>query len=385
MAYNPNNNPYVPGDPYSYDLKWIVQQIKDLLAATESLSEDIVDLRQYIDDYIAQLDIPQQVQDAIQQMIDDGDFDPIISDWISTHGVVLVDTDQSATFTAAQKAQARKNIAAPNTNPNLLDNPWNTVNQRNLTSGSFALNGYAWDRWAVSYSTGGTSTWLWTDGVIRVATAAGANLIIEQKTEGLAALDGLPLTLSIKMANGDVYSGTFIRTAGTAQRVNVAAGIELLLTSTDSFRIQIYDLAGTFSYRAVKLEVGEASTLAYDAPPNYQTELAKCQRFFVRSSFIIGQCIATGYTLNVNSLRFMLPLPTTLRTVPTVSYSGSFEIVGQGNYTSNVTTLAVSSTPSTYTGYIQLSLATTTNLVQYQIYAVRTSQAGTYIDISAEL
>lgn len=30
MPYSPENNPYVPGDPYSYDLKWIVRQIKEL-------------------------------------------------------------------------------------------------------------------------------------------------------------------------------------------------------------------------------------------------------------------------------------------------------------------------------------------------------------------
>ena len=28
MAYTPENNPYIPGDPYSYDLKWIVKQLK---------------------------------------------------------------------------------------------------------------------------------------------------------------------------------------------------------------------------------------------------------------------------------------------------------------------------------------------------------------------
>ena len=28
MPYTPENNPYIPGDPYSYDLKWIVQQLK---------------------------------------------------------------------------------------------------------------------------------------------------------------------------------------------------------------------------------------------------------------------------------------------------------------------------------------------------------------------
>lgn len=28
MPYTPENNPYIPGDPYSYDLKWMIQQIK---------------------------------------------------------------------------------------------------------------------------------------------------------------------------------------------------------------------------------------------------------------------------------------------------------------------------------------------------------------------
>lgn len=28
MGYTPENNPYIPGDPYSYDLKWIVDKIK---------------------------------------------------------------------------------------------------------------------------------------------------------------------------------------------------------------------------------------------------------------------------------------------------------------------------------------------------------------------
>lgn len=37
MAYNPNNNPYVPGDPYSYDLKWIVQHLKGLQSALDYL------------------------------------------------------------------------------------------------------------------------------------------------------------------------------------------------------------------------------------------------------------------------------------------------------------------------------------------------------------
>lgn len=30
MGYTPENNPYIPGDPYSYDLKWLVEKVKRL-------------------------------------------------------------------------------------------------------------------------------------------------------------------------------------------------------------------------------------------------------------------------------------------------------------------------------------------------------------------
>lgn len=41
MAYSPENNPYIPGDPYSYDLKWLVQVIKKLQAGQLQFTEDL--------------------------------------------------------------------------------------------------------------------------------------------------------------------------------------------------------------------------------------------------------------------------------------------------------------------------------------------------------
>lgn len=38
MSYTPNN-PYVPGDPYSYDLKWLVQNIHTIESAIETLKK----------------------------------------------------------------------------------------------------------------------------------------------------------------------------------------------------------------------------------------------------------------------------------------------------------------------------------------------------------
>ena len=37
MPYTPDNDPYIPGDPYSYNLKWIIAKIKEMEAEIESL------------------------------------------------------------------------------------------------------------------------------------------------------------------------------------------------------------------------------------------------------------------------------------------------------------------------------------------------------------
>lgn len=49
------NNPYVPGDPFSYDLKWIIRKIKELITSTENIDEHI---EEYIEEYIDHLQIP---------------------------------------------------------------------------------------------------------------------------------------------------------------------------------------------------------------------------------------------------------------------------------------------------------------------------------------
>lgn len=40
MPYTPNNNPYIPGDPYSYDLKWMVEHIKNVDAKLVQLLDN---------------------------------------------------------------------------------------------------------------------------------------------------------------------------------------------------------------------------------------------------------------------------------------------------------------------------------------------------------
>lgn len=50
MPYTPENNPYMPGDPYAYDLKWIVSKLKGYDTSISSIESDIDDIEAFIDD-----------------------------------------------------------------------------------------------------------------------------------------------------------------------------------------------------------------------------------------------------------------------------------------------------------------------------------------------
>ena len=71
---------------------------------------------------------------------------------------------------------------------------------------------------------------------------------------------------------------------------------------------------------AAKAEVGTESTLANDVAPNYQQELAKCQRYFEKSAFYRTAAIASeNGGLNTGSYFFLEKK----RAFPTISVDDS--------------------------------------------------------------
>lgn len=48
MAYTPENNPYIPGDPYSYDLKWLVRKLKEVEESLPSRTSQLINDSGYI-------------------------------------------------------------------------------------------------------------------------------------------------------------------------------------------------------------------------------------------------------------------------------------------------------------------------------------------------
>lgn len=286
-----------------------------------------------------------------------------------------------AGFSDDQKAQARKNIAAGGTNPNLLDNPWwgsgEVINQRGVTS-SDGTGGYKIDRWQFG------SSLVWTLSANGISFSTSSNGYALCYFPEVTRFNGKTLTMSMMLSDGTIYSGTITRTNGTSQlpiSANInGADVSVGLYSDNSFRVRIYS-GGTVSIRAVKLELGTVSTLANDVPPDYGTELLKCRRYFIR---IYGHMSAygAGYAGNATTAYVFLP-HNQLRTTPTLSSNGvgSFRLKGNGNSLA-VTGVSLSSTGENGTAIIvNTSGGLDTNIA----YVFTGTSATAYIDLSADL
>lgn len=90
MAYSPENNPYIPGDPYSYDLKWIIEKIKNMSGQYESLSQAMAALKDEFDTFISTLDVEDYVKEYLDEMYDDGRLENIIKKYLAPQNAHIV-------------------------------------------------------------------------------------------------------------------------------------------------------------------------------------------------------------------------------------------------------------------------------------------------------
>lgn len=264
--------------------------------------------------------------------------------------------------------------------PNLLLNPWFTVNQRGWASGANVNGSYCVDRWKMD-SGGGLGTIAVSSSGITLTpnSAEGAYIDIQQLFENTSELIGKTITASIMLSDGTIYSGTGTVPSGgqitpisePAFGVNVSASRFMVYASNDT----------ALSLRAVKLEIGETSTLAYDVAPNYTEELLKCQRYFVRiKSEAAKFAIATISTWSSSEAVAVMYLPVKMRTLPTLSTAGSFilRIAGADN---NVSTLTLTTSSDNIANFY----ITSSGLVAGQSGRLCGNSGTEYIDLSAEL
>ena len=276
-------------------------------------------------------------------------------------------------------------------NPNLLMNPDFKINQRGLSTYSGTRGYYCVDGW---YKNAETTINVVENGVT-MNYSGTTNPSIYQRIEQVKKYLGKTLTLSA-LINNEIYSCTgtlpkqitaattyvaFARLDHTEVRPESQAvpHIRLQITSGGNFLVVLNNVPNC---EWAKLELGTIATPF--VPPDPATELAKCQRYFIRLKNAFGW-IGSGFT-NKTLARCVIPLPTTMRISPTVTLNGKI-------YANTPTSLGARAIECTT---VRSDISYTQNVigVSFDLPEGSTSMepcfmqfrdSESYIDISAEL
>lgn len=206
-------------------------------------------------------------------------------------------------------------------NPNLLINSdfRNPVNQRGQTTYAPAKNVlvYTIDRWGIFPSTndGEGHTLTVNNGYITFAnTNANMSAYMVQHLE--TPLSGT-YTISVKVKSATKAFNLSYRDNGTAySAMTLNTGINsatITCTSLDFIRFGISSVASV-DIEWIKLEAGDTATSF--SPRLYAEEIALCQRYYTKSNGI-----RLPITHGTTSLFMIVPLCTTMRSIPSVTFS----------------------------------------------------------------
>lgn len=239
-------------------------------------------------------------------------------------------------------------------NPNLLINPNFAINQRGQTSYTGAM--YGVDRWE-GYQLNAMVCTPNTNGVTLTApeSSTGTGAIYRQiiEPEQVARLAGKTITFSF-MATNRGSASIYMRCltpASVGGTPNIASGETKIVTKTVTLATDITELQFVFRKSSgtldvdinwAKVEVGSVATEF--SPPSIAEELPKCQRYYQKVK-LQGCAIIASTTKNMYPF---IPLPTTLRTKPTLTVITYPSIRGEGsNYQStNSDSITVNSNES---------------------------------------
>lgn len=237
--------------------------------------------------------------------------------------------------------------------PNLLINPDFSINQRGITTVS-GSNKYSVDRW----KTGANNSFVNVlDKGIEVGisgvTTEGPRNAIQQTIEDFEKYKGLPLTLSMKYtdfveevpnttrlimlggAAGNKY--TILSSVGSSGIVTVKNWTFPTGAATLIVAVNGVQAAKNYSLKIewIKLEVGTEPTEFI--PPLISEELPKCQRYYIKMNANKKDTPNFIGMLNQNkdNLSAQIAVPQELRTMPTITGSGTLRM-WNGSTASNI-------------------------------------------------
>lgn len=236
-------------------------------------------------------------------------------------------------------------------NPNLLDNPFFTVNQRGQTSYSNGT-GYCLDRWKRFSALAVTIN---SDGSITVTNTGSGDAYIGQVQEADILIGGsgkrLTWSADISATDGNSYmyagytdssdnyhgilNGINLPTSRGIVSGSATLGAYSNITSFQNMAFCI-KANSSITIHSVKLETGNVSTLSLDAPPNYAEELLKCQRYCValNPSKIPYSMVGSGFAYSTTEIDFIIPVPVTMRVNPSAVDLTNWRVTDGSNWTS---------------------------------------------------
>lgn len=213
-------------------------------------------------------------------------------------------------------------------NPNLVLN-WdfrNPINQLTLATFPATVGATGLDMWL-------TSSGSCAINAGHIALNGGIVQRFEQ------ALETREYTASV-MINNVVYSRQLTYAGADVSGSIDATGVSVILRSNSNTRTGIQLITtNAVNIQAVKLEVGNNSTLAFDSPVNSALMLMQCQRYFYR---IIGywKFVGTGRAISTSQVECPITVPVPMRIVPTISTT-NLALLRIAHITSSVTPTAV--------------------------------------------
>lgn len=240
-------------------------------------------------------------------------------------------------------------------NPNLLDNPFFTVNQRGQSSYSGASsNVFTVDRWKMTNAN--TSLEVSDNGVTIKNSTDGSAGYLSQVVDNILKLLGRVVTFSAITSNNKVVSGTVVMpktlpTANTTvltiydETISIGSLLFYKVGSDMQLWVRVWSNSSENEryFKAVKLELGTVSTLANDIAPDYGTELLKCQRYcYVEKNDVTGSLWLgfNGIGAGNTSLQCQKALPCAMRAKPTIVYEG---VLNSWRPTNQVVSVSVAS------------------------------------------
>jgi hypothetical protein len=250
---------------------------------------------------------------------------------------------------------------------NCADLGWGTANAQTITI-SFWVRSSVTGTYTVSVrNSSDARSYLATYTVNAANTFEQKTITIAGDTTGTwLTTNGVGVRLWFDLGAGSTYTGS----AGTW-----SAGTLTHVTGTTNW---IATNGATFYITGVQLEKGSTAT-SFDYRP-YGTELALCQRYFVKETGYNVKA-ATRYGASLVMLSYSMPVE--MRTTPTATNTNNWSVINSAG-TENSTTSTVNTIFGFSGGSVDVILNTSFNPAVY-VYTVYNLLSTSVISFSAEL